>query len=40
MPVVTRLDAALRSDAIGGSLLIGAAIVALAWANSPWSEFL
>ena len=38
MPVVTRLDAALRSDAIGGSLLIGAAIVALAWANSPWSS--
>lgn len=37
MPAYSRLAAALRSEAIGGSLLIVAALVALLWANSPWS---
>ena len=26
----------LRNEAIGGALLLGAAVVALVWANSPW----
>ncbi len=26
-----------RSDVVGGALLIGAALVALVWANSPWA---
>ncbi|MEU8804453.1 Na+/H+ antiporter NhaA [Spirillospora sp. NPDC048819] len=38
MSVVTRVTAALRSDAISGALLIGAALVALVWANSPLSH--
>jgi len=29
---------ALRTETIGGALLLGAAVVALAWANSPWRE--
>ncbi|MDT0303143.1 Na+/H+ antiporter NhaA [Streptomonospora wellingtoniae] len=29
---------ALRKDSVGGFLLIGAALVALVWANSPWGE--
>ncbi|HWS32563.1 MAG TPA: Na+/H+ antiporter NhaA [Actinoplanes sp.] len=37
MPPLHRLNADLRSDAVGGSLLIGAAIVALIWANSPFA---
>ncbi|MEW2547951.1 Na+/H+ antiporter NhaA [Streptomyces sp. NPDC047002] len=37
MPALPRITAALRSDAVGGSLLIGAAVVALLWANSPLS---
>jgi NhaA family Na+:H+ antiporter len=35
MSVVSRLRAAPRSDVISGVLLIGAALVALLWANSP-----
>ncbi|MEO3861005.1 Na+/H+ antiporter NhaA [Acrocarpospora sp. B8E8] len=35
MSVFTPMTATLRSDAVGGSLLIGAAVVALIWANSP-----
>ncbi|WP_461000047.1 Na+/H+ antiporter NhaA [Streptomonospora sediminis] len=34
---VHALADALRKDAVGGFLLIGAAAVALIWANSPWS---
>ncbi|QBI55063.1 Na+/H+ antiporter NhaA [Streptomonospora litoralis] len=34
---VRALADALRKDAVGGFLLIGAALVALVWANSPWS---
>ncbi|RAS64792.1 sodium/proton antiporter (NhaA family) [Lentzea atacamensis] len=37
MSVLARLRAASGSDAVSGSLLIGAAIVALVWANSPLS---
>src|ERR1044072_629301 len=37
MSALARLSAALRSDAVSGSLLIGAAIVAVGWANSPLS---
>jgi NhaA family Na+:H+ antiporter len=33
-----RMISALRSDAVSGSLLIGAAVVALVWANSPLSD--
>ncbi|MFC9055124.1 Na+/H+ antiporter NhaA [Streptomyces anthocyanicus] len=35
MSAPSRITAALRSDAVGGSLLIGAAVIALIWANSP-----
>jgi hypothetical protein len=38
MSVFARLSAALRSDALSGSLLIAAALVALIWANSPLSN--
>ncbi|WP_410535722.1 Na+/H+ antiporter NhaA [Streptomyces sp. KL2] len=38
MSAVSRITAALRSDAVSGSLLIGAAVVALVWANSPLSH--
>ncbi|TQL75436.1 sodium/proton antiporter (NhaA family) [Stackebrandtia endophytica] len=33
-----RLAEALRSDTTGGLLLIGAAAIALLWANSPWGN--
>src|SRR5512146_2924103 len=32
-----RIGEVLRQEAIGGVLLLAAAVVALAWANSPWS---
>lgn len=35
MSFLTRITTALRSDVVSGSLLIGAALVALVWANSP-----
>ncbi|MEV5703448.1 Na+/H+ antiporter NhaA [Streptomyces anthocyanicus] len=38
MSAPSRITAALRSDAVGGSLLIGAAVIALIWANSPLSH--
>ena len=28
----------LRAETVGGALLVGAAVLALAWANSPWNE--
>ena len=34
----TRLAALLRQETIGGALLIGAAVIALVWANSPWRD--
>ncbi|OKJ17802.1 sodium:proton antiporter [Streptomyces sp. CB00316] len=38
MSAVSRITAALRLDAVGGSLLIGAAVLALVWANSPLAD--
>ncbi|MER7274983.1 Na+/H+ antiporter NhaA [Dactylosporangium sp. NPDC000244] len=35
---MSRVGAALRRDVVGGVLLTVAAVVALAWANSPWSH--
>jgi hypothetical protein len=35
LPALTRVTAALRSDSVSGMLLIGAALIALIWANSP-----
>ncbi|MGQ4488979.1 Na+/H+ antiporter NhaA [Streptomyces sp. SAS_281] len=35
MSVRSRITAALRSDAVSGSLLIGTALLALIWVNSP-----
>ena len=32
-----RIGEVLREETIGGALLLAAALVALAWANSPWS---
>ncbi len=32
----SRLLSALRQETVGGALLLGAAIIALVWANSPW----
>lgn len=32
----TRITAVLRRETVGGALLLGAAAIALAWANSPW----
>ena len=34
----SRLLAALRQETVGGALLLGAAVLALVWANSPWRE--
>jgi NhaA family Na+:H+ antiporter len=35
-PEVSRVGDILRTESIGGVLLLVAAVVALAWANSPW----
>lgn len=37
-PEATALKAALRTETVGGALLLGAAVLALLWANSPWHE--
>ncbi len=34
----TRINEVLRRETVGGGLLLTAAIVALVWANSPWSS--
>jgi NhaA family Na+:H+ antiporter len=34
----SRLLHALRQETVGGVLLLGAALIALVWANSPWRE--
>jgi NhaA family Na+:H+ antiporter len=34
---VTRIAAILRRETVGGALLLTAAVLALVWANSPWS---
>lgn len=33
-----QLADALRNDLVGGALLLAAAVVAVAWANSPWAD--
>ncbi|WP_420123740.1 Na+/H+ antiporter NhaA, partial [Nakamurella sp.] len=33
----SRLAQILRKETVGGALLLGAAVIALVWANSPWS---
>src|SRR3954470_16591979 len=35
---LTFIDEFLRMEAAGGVLLVAAALLALIWANSPWSE--
>jgi NhaA family Na+:H+ antiporter len=35
---VSRIGDILRAETVGGALLVGAAFIALVWANSPWSE--
>ena len=37
-PEVRRIGDILRAETVGGALLVGAALIALLWANSPWSE--
>nr|WP_232303842.1 Na+/H+ antiporter NhaA [Pseudofrankia sp. DC12] len=37
-PETRRIAAILRKETIGGALLLAATIVALGWANSPWSH--
>lgn len=32
------LQEALRQETVGGALLLGAAVVGMLWANSPWSD--
>lgn len=36
-PEVRRIGEALRQETIGGGLLLASAVLALVWANSPWS---
>ena len=36
-PETARITALLRRETVGGALLLGATVVALVWANSPWS---
>ena len=35
---VQQVTAALRTETVGGALLLAAAVVAMVWANSAWSE--
>jgi NhaA family Na+:H+ antiporter len=37
-PEVSRITEVLRTETTGGLLLLGAAVLALVWANSPWSD--
>nr|WP_294691804.1 Na+/H+ antiporter NhaA [uncultured Friedmanniella sp.] len=36
-PEVARLNELLRRETVGGALLLAATVLALVWANSPWS---
>lgn len=36
-PETARISALLRRETVGGALLLGATLIALVWANSPWS---
>jgi Na+:H+ antiporter, NhaA family len=35
---VSRIGDILRTETVGGVLLVGAAVIALGWANSPWGD--
>jgi len=35
-PEVQYVASALRTETVGGALLLGAAVLALVWANTPW----
>ncbi len=35
---VRRIASVLRTETVGGLILVGAAVIALVWANSPWGE--
>jgi NhaA family Na+:H+ antiporter len=37
-PEARRIGDLLRTETVGGLLLVGAAVLALVWANSPWRE--
>jgi Na+:H+ antiporter, NhaA family len=37
-PETARIADVLRKETVGGAMLLVAAVAALAWANSPWSE--
>ena len=37
-PEVRRIGDVLRTETVGGLLLVGAAVVALVWVNSPWRD--
>jgi NhaA family Na+:H+ antiporter len=37
-PEARRIGDILRTETVGGLLLVGAAVVALVWANSPWGD--
>jgi NhaA family Na+:H+ antiporter len=37
-PEARRITAVLRQETIGGALLLAGAVIALVWANSPWSD--
>ncbi|MFI5841951.1 Na+/H+ antiporter NhaA [Catenuloplanes sp. NPDC051500] len=37
-PEARRIADILRAETVGGALLLGAAVLALLWANSPWAD--
>src|SRR4051794_12858642 len=37
-PEASRIAAILRKETVGGALLLVATVIALVWANSPWSS--
>ncbi len=37
-PEARYVASALRTETVGGALLLGAAVIALIWANTPWSD--
>ncbi|MDQ2782050.1 MAG: Na+/H+ antiporter NhaA [Actinomycetota bacterium] len=37
-PETRYVASALRTETVGGALLLGAALIAIVWANSPWSD--
>ncbi len=37
-PQTQRISDVLRTETVGGALLLAAAVIALVWANSPWSS--